>query len=77
MQTPEMKHVVSLLLVCQNSQITGYIHTLDLVISRETDDIVQNCEVGTFASDHNVVTFTLRSGNYHPQRKTVAYVPGK
>ena len=46
-------------------------HTLDLVISRETDDIVPSCEVGTFASDHNVVTFTLRSGNYHPQRKTV------
>ena len=46
-------------------------HTLDLVISRETDDIVLSCEVGTFASDHNVVTFTLRSGNYHPQRKTV------
>ena len=47
-------------------------HTLDLVISREGDDIIQSCEVGTFASDHNAITFTLRSGHSHPKRKTIS-----
>ena len=47
-------------------------HTLDLVISREADDIIQSCEVGTFASDHNAITFTLRSGHSHPKRKTIS-----
>ena len=49
-------------------------HTLDLVISRDSDNIVQNCEVGSFASDHNAITFNLRSGNYHPQQKKTVHV---
>ena len=32
-------------------------HTLHLVISRDSDNIVQNCEVGSFASDQNAITF--------------------
>ena len=46
-------------------------HTLDLVISRDSDNIVRNCMVGSFASDHNAITFKLRSRNSHPQQKTV------
>ena len=30
-------------------------HTLDLVVSRTTDDIVQTCRVGDFLSDHNII----------------------
>ena len=41
------------------------------MISRDSDNIVQNCEVDSFASDHNAITFKVRSGNYHPRRKTV------
>ena len=44
-------------------------HTLDLVVSRATDDLVQTCEVGTFISDHNSVLLTLKSGKPHPIRK--------
>ena len=44
-------------------------HTLDLVVSRSTDDIVQCCEVGAFISDHNAIHIKLKSGKLHPIRK--------
>ena len=46
-------------------------HTLDLVITRATDDIVQRCEVGPFISDHNMVLFNLKSGNEHSNKKQI------
>ena len=44
-------------------------HTLDLVIARISDNLVQSCEVGRFASDHNAGNITLKSGHIHPSRK--------
>ena len=37
-------------------------HTLDLVISRAEDDIIQGCTVGSFISDHNAVHFSVKAG---------------
>jgi len=48
-------------------------HTLDLVLSRTEDDVVQGCEVGTFLSDHNSITFNLKVGNSHPIRKDTEF----
>ena len=44
-------------------------HTLDLVASHTTDDVVLSCEVGNFISDYNAVLLTLKSGKPHPTRK--------
>jgi hypothetical protein len=44
-------------------------HTLDLVLSRAADDVVQGCEVSTFISDHNSILFSLKAGKSHPTRK--------
>jgi hypothetical protein len=46
-------------------------HTLDLLISREVDGLIQDCKVGEFASDHNVIKFSLKSGKEHAKRKSV------
>ena len=48
-------------------------HTLDLVVSRETDDIVQSCEVGSFVSDHNAIHIALKSRKPHPIRKQTTF----
>ncbi len=48
-------------------------HTLDLVISRATDDIVKSCEVGCFISDHNCIHTILKVANPHPITKNVSY----
>ena len=47
--------------------------TLDLVISRISDNLVQPCEVGRFASDHNAVNITLKYGHIHPSRKQITF----
>ena len=46
-------------------------HTLDLVVSRSTDDVVQSCEVGDFLSDHNIINIVFRAGKPHPIRKQI------
>ena len=48
-------------------------HTLDLVVSRESDDIVKLCKVSAFASDHNCVHVLLKAGNVHPPRKEISF----
>ena len=48
-------------------------HTLDLVISRATDNLVHSCEVGHFVSDHNTINIALRSGPLHPIRKHITF----
>ena len=48
-------------------------HTLDLVVSRESDDIVQSCDVGAFASDHNTIHISLRAGQVHPPMKRTSF----
>ena len=42
-------------------------HTLDLVISRATDNLVQSCEVGSFVSDHNASVAALG----HPHTESI------
>ena len=48
-------------------------HTLDLVISRTTDNLVQSCEVGSFVSDHNAINIALKSGRSHPIKKQITF----
>ena len=48
-------------------------HTLDLIISRATDNKVQSCEVGSFVSDHNTINIALKSGHSHPIKKQITF----
>jgi len=48
-------------------------HTLDLVVTRVDDDLLQNCQTGSFISDHNAVNFSLRSGKHHTDQKKITY----
>ena len=48
-------------------------HTLDLVISRATDNLVQSCEVGSFVSDHNAIYITLNCCKPHPIRRKISF----
>ena len=48
-------------------------HLLDLVVSRETDDLVQSCEVGDFISDHNSILVSLNSSKPHPKKKYTTF----
>ena len=57
-------------------------HTLDVVISRDTEDIVSNVEVndpglsdnsGKVARDHLAVTFSVKAARPAPIRKTVSF----
>jgi hypothetical protein len=57
-------------------------HTLDVVISRETDNIVSNIEVvdpglsdssGNILRDHLAVTFDVKASKAAPVRKSVSY----
>jgi hypothetical protein len=48
-------------------------HTLDLVISRTEEDIVAECCVSDFISDHNAILMTMNTGRDHPPRKTVTF----
>ena len=48
-------------------------HTLDLVVSHVTDDVVQACEVGDFISDHNAIFLALKSSKSHPVRKVTSF----
>ena len=43
-------------------------HTLDLVVSRASDDIVHSCEVRSFISDHNAIHIALKAAKPHPSR---------
>ena len=44
-------------------------HTLDLVITRQEDDLVASYDIGAFISDHNSLHVTLKCSKTHPQRK--------
>ena len=48
-------------------------HTLGLVISRATDNLVQSCEVGSFVSDHNAINIALKSDRSHPIKKQITF----
>ena len=48
-------------------------HTLDLVVSRVTDEVVQCCKVGPFISDHNSILISLKSGKHHAIRKQTTF----
>ena len=48
-------------------------HTLALVVSRVTDDVVQGCEVGDFISEHNAIFLALKSSKSHPVRKVTKF----
>ncbi len=48
-------------------------HTLDLVVSRATDDIVQSCTVGSYVSDHKCIHINLKAAKPHPVMKTISY----
>ena len=48
-------------------------HTLDLVISHATDNLVQSCEMGSFVSDHNAINIALKSGHSHPIKKQITF----
>ena len=34
-------------------------HTLDLVVSRATDDTIMSCKIGDFMSDHHSIDITI------------------
>ena len=57
--------------VCDSTHVDG--HTLDLVVSRVTDEVVQCCEVGPFISDHNSILITLKSGKHQSIRKKTTF----
>ena len=48
-------------------------HTLDLVISRATDNLVQSCKVGTFVSDHNAIYITLNCYKPHLISRKISF----
>ena len=48
-------------------------HTLDLVITRQEDDLVASCDIGAFIPDHNSLHVTLNCSKTHPPRKTITY----
>ena len=48
-------------------------HTLDLVISRTTDNMVQSCEVGSFVGDHNAIYITMNCCKPHRIRKEISF----
>ena len=48
-------------------------HTLDLVITRQEDDLVASCDIGAFISHHNSLHVTLKCSKTHPPRKTITY----
>ena len=48
-------------------------HTLDFILSREADDLIQDCYASDFISDHNAVLVNLRCGRPHASRKQIVY----
>ena len=44
-------------------------HTLDLVITRQEDDLVASCDIGAFISDHNSLHVTLNLLQNTPTQK--------
>jgi hypothetical protein len=46
-------------------------HTLDLVISREDDDLVKDCVVGTRPSDHHIILFKLNTERPEVQKEVI------
>ena len=47
-------------------------HTLDLLITHTSDNLVRECKIRDFVSDHNAVDITFNCCKDHPSRKTVA-----
>ena len=50
-----------------------YGHTLDLVVSRTSDNMVQSCEVGSFVGDHNTIYITMNWCKPHLIRKEISF----
>ena len=48
-------------------------HTLDLAMSQSEDDIVAECSISDFISDHNAILMTMNTGRNHPPRKTETF----
>ncbi len=48
-------------------------HTLDLVITRASDNLVNSCDVGEFISDHNALHVILNCCREHPARRSITY----
>ena len=48
-------------------------HILDLIITRSVDNLVAECRVGEFMSDHNALHVSLNCCKAHPPRRTITY----
>ena len=57
--------------VCEPTHLNG--HTLDLVIARSADDIVDSVHAASYLSDHAVISFTLNSPKPRPMKKVSSY----
>ena len=75
----QLSSLIESFLLVQHVSVLTHIkgHTLDLVISRAEDgivqgSIVQGCTVGSFIADHNAIHFSDKSGKEHPPRTFVA-----
>ena len=49
-------------------------HTLDLVITRQEDDLVASCDIGAFISDHNSLNAILNCSKTHSPRKKTSHI---
>ena len=48
-------------------------HILDLIVTRQEEDLVASCGVGDFISDHRAILVQLNCGKPHPIRKIVSF----
>ena len=55
--------------------ISGY--TLDLIVARTIDDLIDECEVGDFISDRNSIHTSLKSAKPYPIKKKITYRKSK
>ena len=58
-----------------STHISGY--TLDLIVTRAMDDLIDECEVGDFISDHNSIHTSVKSAKPHPIKKKITYRKSK
>ena len=48
-------------------------HILDLIVTRQEEDLVASCGVGDFTSDHRAILVQLNCGKPHPIRQIVSF----
>ena len=48
-------------------------HILDLIVTRQEEDLVASCGVGDFIADHRAILVQLNWGKSHPIRKIVSF----